>query len=69
MNILTLVFSGLLLLFGLSSFAGPVSDSAAATAVVATHAGSLLTIPEPSTATLLALGISGLIFVGRRRSR
>jgi hypothetical protein len=70
-NFLALVVSGALLLAGLSSFAGPVGEPEppAAVVAVATHAGGLLMIPEPGTASLLALGLFGLIIVGRRRPR
>ena len=68
MNFLAGLITGALLLIGRSSFAGPVTvDPNAPAAAFATHLGGLLMIPEPGTACLLALGISGLIFVGRRR--
>jgi len=69
MNFLAFVVAGALLLLGLSSFAGPIADPVEPVAAVAVHSGSLLMIPEPGTASLLALGLSGLFFVGRRRPR
>ena len=68
-NFLALVVSGALLLAGLSSFSGPTIDPVTPAVSMEAHPGSLLLIPEPGTASLLALGLSGLIFVGRRRPR
>ena len=70
MNLLAFVVTVALLLIGLSSFAGPVVvDPNGPAAAFATHWGSLLMIPGLGTASLLALGLSGLFFVGRRRPR